>query len=229
MSESVAARVRRIIAGSINDLVDAFESSNSDGVMREAIREIDRALDDVRSELGRVIASRKQVARHIELTRTKLAELGTKLAFAVEQHRDDLAEAVIARQVDLERQLPVLEASHTDVMAKQAEMEGYIAALNGKKNEMEADLAAFLEARRAAGIEAQCDVPADTPAGVMQAAERRVGKADKAFARVMKSSVPGAADASRPDTAAKLQELERIERSAQIATRLADAKARKAS
>jgi phage shock protein A len=224
MSESVAVRVRRIISAGINDLVDAFESSNADGVMREAIREIDRALGDVRSELGRVMVAHRQAARHIELTRSKLAELAPKLAVALAQSRDDLAEAVIARQIDLERQLPVLEASLRDIAAKQVEMEGYIAALNGKKSEMERDLAVYLEARRAAGV----DAPAGTPAGVMQAAERRVCNADKAFSRVMASGIPGgqAEAQSRAETATQMQELERLERSGMIAARLAEAKAR---
>jgi len=165
------------------------------------------------------------VQRHIELTRTKFADFDAKLAFAVEQTRDDLAEAVIARQVDLERQLPVLEASLKDIAAKRAEMESYLAALNGKKSEMEADLASFLEARRAAGV----TMPADTPAGVMQSAERRADTAGKAFSRVMNGGLPvGAAAPASADTTAKLQELERIERSALIASRLSAAKARKA-
>ena len=40
MAESVFARVRRVLSGRIEDSVDAMERANSDGTMREAIREI---------------------------------------------------------------------------------------------------------------------------------------------------------------------------------------------
>lgn len=226
MSENIAIRVRRVISASVNDLVDALESSNADGVMREAIREVDRALDEVRSELGKAIASRAQITRHIDHTKAKIAELDAKADFAVDQKRDDLAEAAVARQVDLERQLPVLEQSLKDQAAKQAELETFVAALNGRKSEMEADLSAFSEARRAAGV----DAPAGTQACTMQSAERRAGKADEAFNRAMNGPFGGnAADAKNVrETAAKLQELAQVERSTMISKRLAAVKARKA-
>jgi phage shock protein A len=225
MAESIGVRVKRVIAGTVNDLVDSLESANTDGVMREAIREIERTLDAVRSELGHAIAARAQASRHIERTKAKIAELGTKATFAVEQGRDDLAEAAIARQVDLERQIPVIEASHKDAAGKQSELESFVVALNGRKSEMEADLTAYTDARRSAGVNA----PAGTTANVMQAAERRASGAEQAFNRAMNGPMgANAADAkSQRETAARLQELESIERSGMIASRLADVKARK--
>lgn len=224
MSENLAARVRRVIAGSVNDLVDAIESANADGVMREAIRETERALDDVRSELGQAMARRHQTARHIEKLREKISEFGNKASMAVTQGRDDLAEAAILRQIDLERQIPVHEATLIEVAKTTGELESYVAALNGRKSEMEADLAAFAEARRVAGV----DAPAGTVAGAMQAAERRAEHAGKAFNRAMGGSVTGS---SAPDmkaareTAEKLEELEKLDRSTAVSNRLAAVKA----
>jgi phage shock protein A len=208
-------------------MVDALESANPDGVMREAIREIDRTLDAVRSELGHAIAARAQASRHIERTKAKIDELGTKVTFAIGQGRDDLAEAAIARQVDLERQLPVLETSLRDAAAKQTELQSFLAALNGRKSEMEAELSAYVDTRRSAGV----DAPEGTTAGFMQTAERRANGAEQAFNRAMNGPMgANAADAkSQRETAAKLQELESIERSRIIASRLAEAKAGKAA
>lgn len=226
MTETIAQRVKRVISGSVNDLVDAFETSNADGVMREAIREVDRALEDVRSELGRAIAAHAQTSRHIQRTREKMAELDAKAAFAVEQKREDLAEAAIARQIDLERQLPVLEQSLTDAASKQSELETYVAALSGRKSEMEADLKAYADAFRMAGVEA----PVGFEGCTMQSAERRAEKADQAFNRAMNGPFgASAADAkSMRESSAKLQELAQVERSSMISERLAAVKARKA-
>lgn len=225
MSETLVIRVRRVISAQVNDLVDAMESSNADSVMREAIREVERAMDDVRAELGQIMAQRSQTTRQMEKVKERIAELGAKVDFAVSQSRDDLAEAAIARQVDLERQVPVLEASINDLSAKCTELEGYVAALAGRKSEMEADLAAFADARRSAGL----DAPNGTPASVMQSADRRADMAGRAFNRAMGVNAPAAAaDAkSRRETAEKIQEIETIERASLVAERLAAAKAKR--
>ena len=52
MSESVVLRVKRLMSANVHGLVDAMEKAASENVMREAIREVDRAMDDVRRELG---------------------------------------------------------------------------------------------------------------------------------------------------------------------------------
>ena len=58
MKESLIGRVGRIISGSFNSLIDAIENVAPETVMSEAIREIDAAIDDVRAELGRVVAAK---------------------------------------------------------------------------------------------------------------------------------------------------------------------------
>ncbi|MBA1879007.1 hypothetical protein HLX94_24455, partial [Escherichia coli] len=50
MAESVFLRVRRLLSAKVEDSVDAMERANSDGTMREAIREVDRAMDEVRRD-----------------------------------------------------------------------------------------------------------------------------------------------------------------------------------
>ena len=54
--------------------------------------------------------------------------------------RDDLAEAGIAEQMDIEARLPVLENTIADCAAQEKELEGFIAALQAKKREMQQQL-----------------------------------------------------------------------------------------
>src|SRR5882724_10356225 len=136
MSESIAMRVKRLMSSSANGLVDALENAAPDLLMREAIRELDRAIDDVREEHGRAVATRHQTDRRLTMTKARHEELTGKARLAVEQGRDDLAEAAIARQLDFEAQMPVLEAAIKDAAAKQTDLEGYLAALAGRKREM---------------------------------------------------------------------------------------------
>src|SRR3954470_878757 len=75
MAESIFLRVRRLISGSIEDSVDAMERAGGTSVMREAIREVDRAIDEVRSEHEAATARRLQAVRQERLTRERLAGL----------------------------------------------------------------------------------------------------------------------------------------------------------
>jgi phage shock protein A len=225
MSESLVLRVKRLVSGSVNGLVDALETANSELVMREAVREIESAIDDVKEELGRAIASSHQNRRIQEKMKAKLEELTERATLAVNQGRDDLAEAAIARQMDFEGQLPALDKALTELTAKKAELEGYVAALEDRKREMEADIAAFVSARETAA-----DIAGSTggQAGVGASAERRADRAQKAFDRAMNGSAgtPGMPKSDR-ETLAKLSELDRMARSSKIADRLASLKASK--
>ena len=58
MAEGLVSRVKRLISGSINSIVDAVESAAPETTMKEAIREVDRAIDDVRDQLGIAIANK---------------------------------------------------------------------------------------------------------------------------------------------------------------------------
>jgi len=218
MSESLVLRVKRLISGSVNGVVDALETANAEVVMREAVREIERATDDVREELARTLTARHHVNRLLEHTKAKLVELSERAKFAVDQARDDLAEAALSRQVDLEGDIPVHEGKIVELTAKQTELEGYVAGLAARKREMESDIAAFVSASEAAARSAGGIGPG---ASVATKAERRADQAQQAFDRAMSS--PGGARPNR-ETAAKLHELDRLSRSSQVAERLAGLK-----
>ncbi len=228
MSEGLVARVKRLVVAGVNDIVDTLENAAPETVMREAIREIGQATDDVRAALGRTIANRHHASKRLMAANAKHEELGEQAQFAVGQGRDDLAEAAIARQLDMEAQIPVLESALKDIAVEQAELESYVTALLARKREMEAELASFLESRKAAsgddgpGSEA---VPAEL-GGL--AAERRAERAESAFNRVLEGASGVVAMTSADSaTAAKLAELERVAREHRVQERLATLKATK--
>ena len=64
MAESIFARVSRLLSATVEDAVDRMEQAGGDAVMREAIREADRAIDQVKAELESTMARRLQAARH---------------------------------------------------------------------------------------------------------------------------------------------------------------------
>jgi phage shock protein A len=221
MSEQLVSRVKRLVSGGVNSIVDAVENATPEMVMNEAIREVDSAIDAVRDEMGRVVASKHLASRRLMDANTKHETLAGQIATALDEGRDDLAEAAISKQMDLESQIPVLESAVSDAASEEAELERYLEALQARRREMEEELAAFKDTRAASET-----VTADGEVAASGSAERKVSKAERAFDRVMRNAtgVPGSPGSSRGD-AAKLAELEQLSRANRIKERLAAAKA----
>lgn len=222
MKESLTGRVGRIISGSVNALITAVESVAPEVLMEETIREIDGAIDEVRTELGRQVA-----AKH--LANTRLAEenrlhdeLADQIATAVNEGRDDLAEAGIARQLDIEAQIPVLERAIAEAGDKERELEGYVQALLAKKREMREELKRMVSTREEAGMHS-----ADALNTSNSSVANRVTKAEEAFNRIMEQQTGLGGGTATPDaaSAANLAELEALSRNNRIKERLAAVKA----
>lgn len=223
MAEGLMNRVKRLVSGSVNSVVDAVENAAPETVMKEAIREIDSAVDDVRDQLGRAIANKHHANKRLMEASAKHEELAEKLRLAVDQDRDDLAEAAISRQLDLEAQIPILEDALQDASAEETELESYISALSGRRREMEEDLQTYLASRPAEAEAASSVTNGAKP-------DRKVENAETAFNRVLRGAtgVPGTAQSDR-DTTAKLAELEKVSRENRIKERLAAVKAVKSA
>jgi phage shock protein A len=213
MKESMGSRVSRLIAGSVNKVIDAVENSAPEMVMEQALREVDRLADDVRAELGKVIAGRHLATKRLMEESRKHEALGEQVELAVAQAREDLAEAAIARQFDIEAQLPILEAAISDAAAKQKELEGYAAALAARRREMQDDLAEY-RAELATGVARPRAKDAKDDAPERVAARDEAASPDFDPARSM------------PHFAARLAELDALARRNRIRERLEQVKAK---
>lgn len=219
MSDNLTNRVGRIISGSVNALVGAIENAKPEMVMEQAIREIDRAVDDVRTELGRMMANKHLASKRMKEENHKHKGLAERIELAIEQSRDDLAEAAIAQQLDVESQIPILENAIEDAANQEKELEGYLSALQAKKREMKDELQLF----RAAQKEAIASSHANSTVGTNTHVHARVEKAASTFDRVVENAT-GIPISRGPDdrkTATQLAELEALARKNRIQERLA--------
>ncbi|TCS15867.1 PspA/IM30 family protein [Caulobacter sp. BK020] len=140
MPESLRVRVGRIVAGSAHAIVDALESALPDTLGHQALRELDEAIDEVRAELGKTIAARHLAAKRLAEQSSRHDELSAQVELALSQDREDLVRAALEHQLDIEAQIPVLETAVGDAAAREAELEGYLAALQATRREMSEDL-----------------------------------------------------------------------------------------
>jgi phage shock protein A len=221
MSESITRRVARLVSGSVNALVDAVENSAPETVMEQAIREIDNAIADTRTELGQQVAQKHLASKRLIEENNRYEALAEQLDIAVSNGRDDLAEAGIAQQMDIEARIPVLEASIADCATREKELEGFVQALQAKKREMKAELTAY--------VKAQALKTAATGAGAKESdnAFDKAERATDAFGRVLEKASGLAGRDTTLGNAGKLAELEELSRKNRVAERLAALKAGK--
>jgi phage shock protein A len=219
--DTIASRVTRVIGGSIHALLDAVENAAPEAAMAQAIREVDQATDEVRAELGRVEAVKHLATSSLNKLNSQNETLAGQIEIAMAKGDEGLARAGIAKQVDIEDQIPVLQRSLQNAIEQGKELEGYIAALLAKKREMESALQDFIAARAAA----QDPAGKGASGGVTQDKADRAGAAfDRVLAR--QTGIIGATSAINPD-ASKLRELQELARTHRIDERLAALKATK--
>ena len=222
MSETLSRRVGRLVSGGFHALIDAAENLAPEAVMNESIREIERAVDEVRAELGKVLAQKHLAAKKMADESNRHEAIDANLQAAVDAGRDGLAEAGIAEQMDIEARLPILENTIADCAAQEKELEGFIAALQAKKREMQQQLQDWRAAQQSMGT----GKTAGGNGSDLNRIARNAEKSGNAFDRVMgrQNSVHSSTDAAQ---LAKLKELEDLSRNNRIAERLAALKAGK--
>ena len=209
MSESMTGRVGRLISGSINAVIDAAENVSPVIVMQESIREVDQAITEVRHELGKVVVQQHITQERMKNEENKHQLLQGQVSVALQESREDLAEAAISKQMDIEAQLPILKQALENAAKQSQEMEGFIAALQAKKREMQEELKRFKK---------------HTAETETSSSAEQVLKAEAAFNRVMGTDMP----ISKQTDEAKLAELEELTRKNRIEERLRAMKAAQA-
>ncbi|MCP3940474.1 MAG: PspA/IM30 family protein [Desulfobacteraceae bacterium] len=222
MKERLIGRVGRIISGSVHSLIDSLENIAPESILSESIGEIESAIDDVRNELGRMVAKKHLASSKLMEENKKHENLNEKIEVAVKENRDDLAEAAIARQLDIESQIPILETTINDCSHQEKELENYVNALQAKKREMKEELLQFQKLVEKENIFSGM-TPSSEKSGNI---ENKVSKAESSFQRVMekKTGIPGNNMISDPKTEAQLAELAKMTRKSKIQERLSKIK-----
>jgi phage shock protein A len=222
MSDTLRQRVSRVIAGGAHALIDKIEDAAPVAMLEQSVREVDAITDDVRTELGRVVANRHLAQQqHLNLNKEH-EQLGAAITEALGSDREDLAKPAIARQIDIEAQLPVLETSLAELAVQEKELTGFVDALMGKKREMQTAIRDFEASRaKAESTAARGASPASTVGAKLNAAQSAF---DRTYQR--QTGLDAAGRGASLEQAAKLKELGDLVRENKINERLAALKAK---
>jgi phage shock protein A len=226
MADTLKTRVGRVIAGSVHALLDKIEDQAPEAMMEQSIREADGVIDEVRHELGLLSANRHLSQQQHATLNGHHATLAAQIDEALAQGREDLVRAAVARQLDIEAQLPVLETTLAEQTRQEAELQGFVAALLAKRREMETALAEFRRSRAAAAAGPGAGGGGAAPS----TAEHRMDKVTGAFDRLYErqTGLTGTSRSVGLQQAAQLKELDDLVRNNKIAERLAQLKAGRA-
>jgi phage shock protein A len=215
MSESIFVRVQRVVSGGVESALDAAERLSGNSVMRQAIREMDAAIDKADAERESARARRLQAEHHLQACRKQLATLKEQARFALAKERLDLAEAAVARQIDVEAQIASLAKAESEASADERRFGESVDTLKLRRGQMYEELRAFESTQRAAAID--CEAPGSPDSRVRRRAER----AEEAFERALAAAGGLSGGRASPEAAAKVAELEALQKEAAIAERLA--------
>jgi len=221
MSESLANRVGRIISGGFNAMLEAIENTLPETVMEQALREVEQAIEEVRFELGRVLAGKHLAGSRLDAEKQRLAALTEQIETALIQQREDLAEAAIAQQLDIEAQLAVLDSTCAAAANQEQQLQAYIQALQAKKREMQEQLRLFKRSQLRQGA-------AGDSVATRVDVNHSVENASRAFDRAINNAagLDIAAQSSDAAQLAKLAELDELARKNRIRERLDQLKRR---
>lgn len=210
MPESIFIRVHRVLSATVEDAMTALERASGTSLMREAIRQVARAADEVRTEQAANADRVADARRQQEQIRARLAELDDKARYALGKERDDLAGAAVSHQLDLEAEVARLDRVQAEAAEDAVRLDECAAALAARKAKMERELAAF-EALQ------QQDGPGAKAVRRDRALQEKADRAQETFERVMAGSGGAAAGRADPHEA----EIDALRRKDAVETRLA--------
>lgn len=222
MSDTLRQRVFRVISGGAHALLDKLEDAVPVALLEQSVRELESIADEVRSELGRTIANRHLAQQqHLHLNREH-EQLGVGIEQALQTGREGLAKSAIARQIDIEAQLPVLESNLAELASEEKELGGFVDALMDKKHEMRQAISEFEKSRESAASMGNSLGAGTKPL------EAKLQSAQSAFDRTYQrqTGLDTAGRGASLEQAAKLKELGDLVRENKINERLAALKSK---
>ena len=206
MAESVLARARRLVGAGVETALGAAERASGTSLMRQALREIDDAIEDLRKRKNDAHRRGLHLAERQRMAGERIARLAEQARFALREGREELAEAAIAEQIALEEQVGALSTARDESVADEQRAEAAVADLTIRRTRMAAELKTY-ESAVAVGA-----------GGVPGKAERRGARAEAAFERALAG---GDDKLATPTGTQRVTEIDILQRERAAADRLA--------
>ncbi|PSJ57101.1 PspA/IM30 family protein [Pseudaminobacter soli (ex Li et al. 2025)] len=175
-SESISGRVSRLAAGLVTTVIDGLERKAPEAVAEQAIREIDRAADELKSGLAALMAERKRYTLQRNDLTAERDGLDQNIRIALQEDREDLARAGIGRQDDIDAQVASIDKLIHDVDVRIDEARGALSAAAAARRDAEERVKIARRAREnkagQEGLAIRHPAPEDRIAAALASVER---------------------------------------------------------
>lgn len=142
-------RASDIVAANLNDLVDRFE--DPDKMLRQAVREMDAAIDSASAAAAKSLAAEKLLARELARNERQAAEWQGRAAAAVQAGDDELAKRALLRRREHDSLVGALREQQAAAVEANGRLRRQLDAMRAKRAEAARKLST-LTARHAVAL-----------------------------------------------------------------------------
>lgn len=221
MSDNLIGRVRFLLSGSFHALLDKAEDLAPEAALNQHIRQIDKAIDELRVQLGQILAKKHLTTKQINQENNRHIALTDKINIALTKGHEQMARAGIDEQLNIEAKLPIFEQIVVDCMVQEKELEELIKALKIKRLQMITAMQDFYKTQTKSQKDNAVNLTV-SPYSVVQNAE----KTSNAFDRLMQRQTGVFLQGSDTKRISQLQQLDEFGRRHDIDERLTQFKSK---
>ncbi|WEK44912.1 MAG: PspA/IM30 family protein [Candidatus Sphingomonas colombiensis] len=184
-------RAYRLVSASADAALEAAERFSGDALVREAIRDMDHAIDALKRERRAATERLASIEQDRATSHERLATLTEQARYALDRDRPDLAERAVAARIDVEAGITAFDRRQAETEAARAQAEAALADASARRVRM--------------------DLPSAAPESSAPALDARVARAQAGFERAQ--TLAAARHAELPG----LGEIEALRREERIA------------
>ena len=140
-------RITDILSANLNDLVEQWE--DPERMLRQAVRELEDAVEKTRRAAVTVVADEKLLARQIECEQAERAAWLRRAEQALRQEKDELARRALRHKAAHEKIVAALEDQHKSATTTSMALRRQLEAMRVKLADAQRRLAAASAQRRA--------------------------------------------------------------------------------
>ncbi len=133
MINNLFVRVRRIIKSNLHAFFQKIENSESTELLTQTISEIDSVIDEVKAELGRMVALSHRLKQERQAIQHKHRDLEHQISAALKKSSDEDASHAIKKQIEIETEISLIDDQLTQNSTESQSIEAYLKALQSKK------------------------------------------------------------------------------------------------
>jgi len=140
MAEPIFQRAKRVVKANVENVLDRAERATGTGMMRQAIRDIDQTIDALTAEKLAALDRKTEAHADQKLTKTQIADWQEKARFTMEKGRDDLTQAAISREMELEDKILHLKSIQINSQKRADQLDNMVIDLDAQRDQMSIEL-----------------------------------------------------------------------------------------